>query len=170
MTTSHAHIPSSKLANHQRECSSLLQRCKNSVICLLRLVARVEQKRVTLGPPRIAVTNTPNGDTDTVVLSQAALDNVSPVRLLRILDVELSNRTLRGSSTESSKSSGHLRTLAGLQVGLRADAVDRDTGGAPGLYVLDHGLSLGIGCGVEVCVSLAKCRRFAKCSEAYCSR
>lgn len=151
LTNSHTYdatVQTEKLCT--REWSSLLQSCKDSVVSCLSVVVGIEEQRVTLGPPGVCVTHTPDGDTNAVVLGQAALDHVSPVRLLRILDIELSDCTLGSSSAQSSEGSGRLRTLAGLQVSLRTDAVNGHTSRAPGLDVLDQGLRLCVRRRVEV--------------------
>jgi hypothetical protein len=130
----------------------LLQSSQNSVVSRLSLVPRVEQQRVTLRPPRVAVAYTPYGDTNAIGLVQARLDNVRPVSSLRVLDVNFSERALGSSSAESSHSGGGVGTLAGGQVTLRADTVDRDTLADPVLDVANHGLGLCVGGLVEVVV------------------
>lgn len=127
----------------------LLQSSQNSVISILRLVVGVEQQRVTRRPPRVAVTNTPDGDTNTISLAQASLDHISPVRLLSILNVNLSQRTLGSSSTESGHGSRCVGALARGQVTLRTNTVDGDARGDPLLDVADHALRLRVRSGIE---------------------
>jgi hypothetical protein len=91
----------------------LLESSKDSVVSLLGVEAGVEQKRVTLWPPGVGVADTPDGDTNTVLLVQASLDDVGPVRLLSVLDVDLGERTLGSCAAERGHGSGGVGTLAG---------------------------------------------------------
>lgn len=132
--------------------SHLLQRRQHSIIRRLRLIVRIKQQRVTRRPPRIRIPNTPDRYTNTIRLAQTSLNNIRPIRRLRILNINLGHRTLRRSRTQRSHSRRRTRALARSQMGLRADPIDRDAGRAPGFDVLDHGLRLGGRGGVEVCV------------------
>jgi hypothetical protein len=111
----------------------LLECSQDLVVGSLGLEARVEQQRVTLGPPGVVVTNTPDGDTD------ASLDDIGPILTVGVLDVDLGERTLGSSAAKSCHGGGGVSTLAGLQVTLRANAIDGDTSGDPLLDVADHG-------------------------------
>jgi hypothetical protein len=117
----------------------LLECSQDLVVGSLGLEARVEQQRVTLGPPGVVVTNTPDGDTDAVLLVQASLDDIGPILTVGVLDVDLGERTLGSSAAKSCHGGGGVSTLAGLQVTLRANAIDGDTSGDPLLDVADHG-------------------------------
>jgi hypothetical protein len=130
----------------------LSQSLENSVVGRLGVEAAVEEQRVALGPPGVLVTNTPDGDTDTVLLVQASLDNVGPVRSLGVLDVDLGESALWGSSAESSHGSRSVSTLSGCQVTLGTDTVNGDTSGPPLLDVLDHSLGLSVVGAVQVVV------------------
>jgi hypothetical protein len=136
----------------------LLESSKNGVVSLLGVEVAVEQKRVTLGPPGVGVADTPDGNTDTVVLVQASLDDVGPVGLLGVLDVNLGERTLGGCCAERGHGSRGVGTLAGCQVTLGTDTVDGDTGGDPLLDVADQTLGLRVGGGVQAEMSLVSCR------------
>lgn len=124
--------------------SHLLQSSQDLVVRGLGLEARVEQQRVALRPPRVLVTNTPDSDAHAVGLVQASLDDVAPVGSVSVLDVDLSERTLRSGTAKSSHGGGSVSTLAGRQVTLRTDTVDGNTGGDPLLDVADHGRGLSI--------------------------
>ena len=139
----------------------LLQSSQNGVISIFRLIVGVEQQRVTRRPPRVAVTNTPDGDTNTISLVQASLDHISLVRLLSILNVDLSQRTLGSSSAESGHGSRRIGSLAGGQVTLRTNTVDGDARGDPLLDVADHALCLRIRSGIET-TSCQSTRRAGK--------
>jgi hypothetical protein len=117
----------------------LLESSQNLVVGSLGLEAGIEQQRVTLGPPGVVVTYTPDGDTDAVGLVQASLDDVAPILSVGILDVDLGQRTLGSGTAKSCHGGRGVGTLARLQVTLRADAVDGDTGSDPLLDVADHG-------------------------------
>jgi hypothetical protein len=119
------------------------------LVSSLGLVAGVKQKRVTLGPPRVVVTNTPNGDTDAVLLGRAGLDDAGPVVGRRILNIDFSQSALWGGGAERGHGSRCVGSLAGGQMALRADAVDGDAGCDPGLDIADYALRLGVTGGVE---------------------
>jgi hypothetical protein len=137
----HAHLLQRRPHNHvKRLCKSL----ENSVVGGLGVEVAVEQQRVTLGPPGVLVANTPDGDTDAVLLVQASLDNVGPVRSLGVLDVDLGKSALWGSSAESGHGSRGLGTLSGLQMTLGTDTVNGNTSSPPLLDVLDHSLGLSV--------------------------
>lgn len=120
----------------------LLQSSQDGVVSLLGLVAGVEQERVAVGPPGVVVADTPDSHTDAVLLVQAGLDDVGPVGLLSVLDVELGDGTLGSSTAEKSHSTRGSSTLTRGQVSLGTDTVDGDAGGDPLLDVLGHGLGL----------------------------
>lgn len=136
----------------QRTCvdTTLLQRRQNGVVRLLRLEVSIEQQRVTLRPPRVAVPNTPYCDTDAVVLVQAGLDDIGPVRLLRVLDINLSQRAFGSGSTQCGHGGRRVCTLARLQVALRTDTVDGHAGRAPLLDLVDQAGCFGVRGRVEV--------------------
>jgi hypothetical protein len=117
----------------------LLQSSQNLVVGSLGLEAGVEQERVALGPPGVVVTDTPDSDTDAVLLVKAGLDDVAPVGSVGVLDVDLGQGALGSSTAESSHGGGSVGTLAGLQVALRTNTVDGDAGSDPLLDVADHG-------------------------------
>lgn len=127
----------------------LLQRSQDLVVSRLGLEARVEQQGVTLRPPGVIVTNTPNSDTDAVGLVQASLDNIGPVGARSVLDVDLGERALGCSTAKSCHSGGSVGTLTGGQVALRADTIDGNAGSDPLLHVPDHALGLGVRCLVK---------------------
>jgi hypothetical protein len=130
----------------------LLEGSQDLVVGRLGLVVGVEQEGVALGPPRVLVADTPNGDTDAVLLVDASLDNVGPVGGRSVLDVDLSHGTLRSGTAKSSHGGDGVGTLAGCQVGLRTNTVNGDTSSDPLLDVADHGGRLCVGSRVEVVV------------------
>ena len=123
----------------------LVDSSKDSVVSCLGVVVGVEEEGVAVGPPGVVVADTPDGNTNAVLLVQASLDDVLPVRGLGVLDVDLGERTLGGGSAERGHGGGSVGTLAGGDVTLRTDTVDGDTGGDPLLDVADHTLGLGVG-------------------------
>jgi hypothetical protein len=145
----YAKYPHNKLRNHHKR---LCQGGEHSVVGSLGVEVAVEQQGVALGPPGVVVTNTPKGDTDAVLLVQASLDNVGPVGLLGVLDVELGDGALWGSSAESSHGSRGLGTLSGDKMGLGANAINGKTSSPPLLDVLDQALGLAVRGRVQVVV------------------
>src|SRR5690242_19871712 len=124
--------------------TDLLQRRQNGVVRLLRLEVSIEQQRVTLRPPRVAVPNTPYRDTDAVLLVQARLNDIGPVRLLRVLDIDLGQRAFGSGSTQCGHGGRRIRALARLQVALRTDTVDGHAGRAPLLDLVDQAGGFGV--------------------------
>jgi hypothetical protein len=127
----------------------LCQSSQNLVVSALGLVAGVEQQRVALRPPGVVVADTPDGNTNAVLLVDASFNDVGPVGRRSILDINLSHGAFGRGTTESSHGRDGVGALAGGQVGLRADAVNGNTRSDPFLDVLDHGLRLGVGCSVQ---------------------
>lgn len=125
---------------HLRSVDSI----ENSRVSWLGVRAGVEQQGVSLRPPGIVVLDTPDSDTDAVALSHASLDNVGPIRLLRVLDVHLGECAFGGGAAEGSHGGGSIGALAGAQVSLGTDAIDGDTGRDPLLDVADHALGFGV--------------------------
>lgn len=122
--------------------NSLLESVEDSGVSLLGVVAVVEEERVALGPPGVGVPDTPDGDTNAVLLVKAGLGDVGPVSLLGVLDVDLGHGALGSNAAEELHGVDGSGTLAGGKVSLRTDTVDGDTGGDPLLDVLGHGLGL----------------------------
>jgi hypothetical protein len=124
--------------------SNLLEGVENSGVGLLGVVAVVEEEGVTLGPPGVGVADTPDGDTDAVLLVEAGLGDVGPVSLLGVLDVDLGHGALGSRAAEKLHGVNGGGTLARAQVSLRTDTVNGDTGGDPLLDVLGHSLGLSV--------------------------
>lgn len=78
----------------------LSQSLKDSLLRCFQTIVRVKQQRITLGSPGVTLTDSPNCDTDVVLLAQACLDDVYLVGLLRIMNVEFSQRTLRSGTAQ----------------------------------------------------------------------
>jgi hypothetical protein len=127
----------------------LCQCSQDLVVGVLGLVAGVEQQRVTLGPPGIVVANSPDCDTDAVLLVDASLDYVGPVRRRSILDVDLSHGTLGCGTAKSCHGGNRVGTLASSQVGLRTNTVNGNTCSNPFLDVADHGGRLRVRSRIE---------------------
>lgn len=133
-------------------CSAhLLKSSHGLVVGRLRLVVGVEQERVALGSPGFCVADTPDSDTHAVLLVDASLDNVGPVRG-SVLDVDLSHGTLGSGTTKSSHGGDRVGTLAGCQVGLRTHTVNGNTGSDPLLDMVDHRSRLHVRRRVKVVV------------------
>ena len=111
---------------------------------VLGLVAAVEQQWVTLGPPGVVVPDTPDGDTDTVLLLHASLDDVLPVSGRCILDVDFGESALGSSAAEELHGTRGIGTLALGQVTLRTDTIDLPALADPFLDLAGHGLGLRV--------------------------
>lgn len=100
------------------------------------------------------ITNTPDGDTNALGRLEAALDNGDVVSGVVVLDIELRHGDLLDvDSGERLDGVGERLALAGLEMALRADAVDGDAGLEPLGDVRDHALDeLGVVGPVEVVV------------------
>jgi len=122
----------------------LLESSEDSVVGWLGVVVGIEEKRLTLGPPGVVVADTPDSDTNAVLLVQASLGDIGPVRGLSVLNVNFGERTLRGRSTKRGHGIRNVGTLAGRNVALRTDTVNGDASSNPLLNVADHTLGLGV--------------------------
>jgi len=120
----------------------LLEGSQDGVVGSLGVEVGVEQQRVALGPPGVVVTDTPDGDTDAVLLVKAGLDNVGPISLLRVLDVNLGHGALGCGTAKESHGLDGAGTLTGGQVRLRTDTVNGPSLGNPLLNVAGNGLCL----------------------------
>ena len=132
--------------------SSLLESVEDGGVSLLGVEAVVEEEGVALGPPGVGVLDTPDGDTNAVLLVKAGLGDVGPVSLLGVLDVDLGHGALGSNAAEELHGVDGSGTLAGGKVSLRTDTVDGDTGGDPLLDVLGKGLGLCVVGSVKVVV------------------
>lgn len=117
----------------------------------------VKQERSTGSTdPRVGVRNTPNSDTDTVLDIGTSVEDGDPISGLTVVDIQLSYRALGSGFAKSLQSSRDTRDgekgAWGAEVGLGADAVNRNTVGNPFLYVGNHTLCLAVVCAVKVVV------------------
>ena len=131
---------------------TLLESIENGGVSLLGVEVGVEEEGVAVGPPGVAVADTPDGDTDAVGLVEASLDNVGPVGLLGVLDVDLGHGALGSRAAEKLHGVDGGGALAGAQVSLGADTVNGNTLGDPLLDVFGHALGLCVRSNVEVVV------------------
>lgn len=92
------------------------------------------------------VPNTPDGDANTRLNREAALGDLSVVIGVVALDIKLSDGNLGNTGIgESLDGGGQLGPATSVDVTLRADAVDGDTGGDPLLDVSNHAVGqLGV--------------------------
>ena len=111
---------------------------------VLGLVAAVEQQWVTLGPPGVVIPDTPDGDTDAVLLLHAGLDDVLPIGGGCVLDVDFGESALGSGTAEESHGAWCVGTLSLGQVTLRTDTIDLPALSDPFLDLAGHGLGLGI--------------------------
>jgi len=114
-----------------------------------------QQQHIQCGvsiPYRVA--DTPDGDSDTLGLIQAALGDGSVVVGVVTLDIELGyGNLLDAASGESLDGASEGRSLTGVQVSLGADSVDGDARRDPLLDVSDHSVGqLGRGGAVQVVI------------------
>jgi len=127
----------------------LLEGSQDGVVSSLGVEAGVEEQRVALGPPGVVVTDTPDGNADAVLLVDAGLNNVGPVGLLRVLDVNLGHGALGCGAAEKSHGVDGGSTLTGGQVSLRTDTVNGPSLGNPLLNVAGNGLCLCVRSSVQ---------------------
>lgn len=139
--------------SHPKELSAPpqnnLQTVQNGGIRRLGLEVRIKQQRRAARPPAIRVAEAPNGDADAVGDVQASLGGGDVVGGGGADDVELGDGALVGGGAQGLHGGAGAGGLAGLQVRLRADAVDGDAGGAPGLDLGDQAGGFGVGGRVE---------------------
>lgn len=129
------------------------QDAANAIVRILGLEVGIEKQRGAALDPAVLVADTPHGNPDAVFHVQARRHSSLVITRRGALDVELRDRTLARSSTESLQRGGVVRDGPDTgQMRLRADAVDGDAGGHPLGDVGRHSLSLGVGGGVEVVV------------------
>jgi len=136
--------------------TSLLKSIDNSSVSSLLLEATVEEQRAVARSPRLAVRNTPLGDTNTVLGLDTSVDNLDVGSGISTGKIKLSHGTLRGSGTDGLESS---RDVVGVvegtrlaEMGLGTDTIDGDTGGDPLLDVGDEASGLGVSGRVQVVV------------------
>lgn len=116
---------------------------------ILRIKVRIKQQRIPLRPPGILIPNPPHSNPLAVRLLHARAHNALPIARLRILDIDFSESALRGGGAKCGHGGGGLRSLARLQVALRADTVDGDASGDPFFDIADHALGFAVVGGVE---------------------
>jgi hypothetical protein len=139
-----------------QKVSSLLESVDNGSVSSLLLEATVEEEGAVAASPRLAVGNTPLGDTNTVLGLDTGVDNLDVAGGIGTGKIKLGHCALGGSSADGLESSRNVVRVvegAGLaEMGLGTNTVDGDAGGDPLLNVRDETGGLGVGGRVEVVV------------------
>jgi hypothetical protein len=136
--------------------NSLLESVDNGSVSSLLLEATVEEKGAVAASPRLAVGNTPLGDTNTVLGLDTGVDDLDVAGGVRPGKIKLGHRTLGGSSADGLEGSRDVvRVVEGTglsEMGLGTNTINGDAGGDPLLDVRDESGGLGVSGRVEVVV------------------